>query len=371
MRKTLARVLTALSVAVVMYACASALVLFEQLATTADRFYLGAGPWVFGVLLGVSLLLVAYVAWQMLRLPRSMQPPEDPQKLPAYHAWLQAHLMRHPDGAVRQHAQQNDLGGALAVLEQQARSMTSQTAGGVFISTALIQNGRLDGLVLLASQLRLVWRIAALYRLRPTPRQLWYLYSNVAGSVLVTSSLEDLDFAEIIGPVISAAAPTVAGAVPGMQGVSSVLANSLATGAANAFMTLRVGMLAQAYCAPLQVPDSAVTRQRATLQAAVLLKDIVAEQGKRVVRSVWSAAGNAVTSTVGAATSGIKRASNASTQAVGQAIDGTGQLLRKSGDAIAGTVQDSTDAVARALQQARQRWGKGGTSAQHDQLPPP
>lgn len=363
MSHTLARALTALSLAVVVYAAASALVLFEQLGAVAERVWPGTGLWVFFGLLALSLCLLGYVLWQLMRLPRSVQPPTDAAKLPAYQAWLQTHLAQHPDPQVSQLAHNGDVAAALAQLQQQARELTSQTAAGVFISTALIQNGRLDGLVLLASQVRLVWRIAQLYRLRPTPRQLWYLYGNVAGSVLVTSSLEELDFAEIVGPIVGAAAPAMASAVPGMQGISKVLANSLATGAANAFITLRVGLIAQAYCAPLQAPDAAHTRQYATLQAAGLLKDIVAAQGKRVVRSVWGAAGHAVTSTVGAAADSIKRASSASSQAVGQAVDSTGALLRRSGDAITGSVQDSSDAVARAVQQARQRWRKGDDAA--------
>jgi hypothetical protein len=345
-------VLTLFSIAVLAYAGIAALVMFEQLASLADRLLPGSGPWVLGGLLLLALALVGYSLWLVMRLPRSLQPPADPDELPAYHAWLQTHLARHPDPLVRDPAQAGDLPTALARLEQQARTMTRETAGGVFLSTALIQNGQLDGLVLLGSQVRLIWRIAQLYRLRPTPRQLWYLYANVASGVLITSSLEELDFAEIVGPVISASGPTMAGAVPGMQGLGNVLAHSLATGAANAFMTLRVGLMAQAYCAPLHSPDATATRYSATTQAARMLKDIVAEQGKRVVRSLLSATGKAVGNAVGAATDGIKRASSHSAQVVGQAVeqavDGTGQLLRRSSDAVVNGVQQAGSAVGAA-----------------------
>lgn len=352
MPSLLARVLTLLSIAVLAYAGFSALVMFEQLASLADRLLPGSGPWVLGSLLLLALALVGYCLWLVLRLPPSLQPPADPARLPAYHAWLQTHLARHPDPLVQTPAKAGDLPAALAQLELQARAMTRETAGGVFLSTALIQNGQLDGLVLLGSQVRLIWRLAQLYRLRPTPRQLWYLYANVVSGVLITSSLEELDFAEVVGPVISASGPTMAGAVPGMQGLGNVLANSLATGAANAFMTLRVGLMAQAYCAPLHRPDASATRYGATMQAAQMLKDIVAEQGKRVVRSLMAATGRAVGNAVGAATDGLRRASSHSAQVVGQAVeqavDGTGHLLRRSSDAVVNGVQQAGSAMGAA-----------------------
>lgn len=365
MRKTLARALTVLGALLLFYAGASLLATFGQLAQAADRIHAGAGQPLFWTLLALSLALLLYPLWLLLRLPPAMCPPQDEEGLPAYRAWLQAHLAAHPLPAVQQAARDQDLPAALAALGAEADALVRQTAAGVFAGTALVQNGRLDGLIVLGSQLQLVWRIAALYRLRPTPRQLWFLYSNVAASLLVSGSLEDIDYAEIVGPVIGAAAPALAGAVPGLQGVSALLVNSMANGAANAFLTLRVGQVAKAYCAPLERPDAQAVRHGATLAAAAMLGDIVAEQGRRVVRGVWSGAASLVTDSVGSAADGVRRASNAGAQAVsqmaGSAIDGSGALLRKSAIAVGDTVGDAKDSIVQAADRvgaAAQRWRK-------------
>lgn len=363
MRKTIARALTILGGLLLLYAGASLVATFVQLAAAADRIHAGAGQPVFWTLLALAAALLLYPLWLLMRLPRAMCPPADEAGMPAYRAWLQAHLAAHPLPAVQEAARQGGPQAALAVLGAEAEALVRDTAAGVFVGTALIQNGRLDGLVVLGSQLRLVWRVAALYRLRPTPRQLWFLYSNVAGSLLVSGGLEDIDYAEVVAPVLSSAAPALAGAVPGMQGVSSLLVNSMANGAANALLTLRVGLVAQAYCAPLARPDAQAVRKSATLAAAALLGAIVAEQGRRVVRSLWSGAAGLVADSVGSAADGVRRASSAGAQAVsqmaGSAIDGSGALLRKSAIAVGDTVGDAKDSLAQAadkLGSAAQRW---------------
>lgn len=363
MRKTIARALAILGALLLLYAGASLVATFVQLAAAADRIHAGAGQPLFWGLLVLTLALLLYPLWLLMRLPRAVQPPADEALLPAYHDWLAAHLAAHPSPAVQEALRQSGLQAALDVLGDEARTLARDTAAAVFVGTALLQNGRLDGLVVLGSQLRLVWRIAALYRLRPTPRQLWFLYSNVAGSLLVSGRLEDIDYAEVVAPVISAAAPALAGSVPGMQGLSSLLVNSMANGAANALLTLRVGLMAQAYCAPLERPDALAVRRSATMTAAALLGAIVAEQGRRVVRSVWSGAAGLVADSVGSAADGVKRASSAGAQAVsqmaGSAIDGSGALLRKSAIAVGDTVGDAKDSIVQAadkLGTAAQRW---------------
>lgn len=363
MRKTFARALTILAALLLLYAGASLVATFVQLAAAADRIQAGAGQPLFWALLALAAALLLYPLWLLMRLPKAMRPPADEAAMPVYRAWLQSHLAAHPLPAVQNAARQGDLETALAMLGAEADVRVRDTAAGVFVGTALLQNGRLDAWVVLGSQLRLVWRVAALYRLRPTPRQLWFLYSNVAGSLLVSGQLDDIDYAEVVAPVIGAAAPALAGAVPGMQGASALLVNSLANGAANALLTLRVGLVAKAYCAPLSKPDAQAVRKSATLAAAALLGTIVAEQGRRVVRSIWAGAAGLVVDSVGSAADGVKRASSAGAQAVsqmaGSAIDGSGALLRKSAIAVGDTVGDAKDSIVQAadkLGTAAQRW---------------
>lgn len=316
--KHLYRVLLVLAVVLGVYATLAVIATFSQLADAADRLVAGAGTPVFW---GLLLVLVGLVAWPvvlMLQLPRMRPPPKDTSE-PAYsrhQAWLKQHLSAHPDQQVQTLARRDDLAGAMEVLDEQAHRLIQQTAGGVFVSTALIQNGRLDGLVMLGMQLKLIWQLAALYRLRPTPRQITYLYGNVAGTMLLSSQLDDVDFAELASPIVASVAPSLATAMPGMQGIGQLLVNSIASGSANAFLTLRVGLIAQAYCMPYVEPAQAHVRQSATRQALVMLGTITKEQGQKVAKGVWNGVKQGAADTVEGATQGARKATRAATETV-------------------------------------------------------
>ena len=57
---------------------------------------------------------------------------------------------------------------ALRVLDDDANAIVKQMATTVFLTTAVSQSGRLDALLVLAAQSRMVWRIAHLYYQRPS-----------------------------------------------------------------------------------------------------------------------------------------------------------------------------------------------------------
>ena len=115
--------------------------------------------------------------------------------------------------------------------------------------------------------------------------------------MLVAENLQEVDFSGIVAPVVAAIFPSLKGAVPGLQGVSALLVNSMAHGAANAFLTLRVGHIARDYCAPLVRPDAAKVRRSATLAAMAQVGSIAKEQGTRVAQAAWSGVSGVVQST--------------------------------------------------------------------------
>ena len=57
---------------------------------------------------------------------------------------------------------------ALRILDDDADAIVKQMATTVFLTTAVSQSGRLDALLVLAAQSRMVWRIAHLYYQRPS-----------------------------------------------------------------------------------------------------------------------------------------------------------------------------------------------------------
>src|SRR5207247_6798944 len=76
-------------------------------------------------------------------------------------------------------------------------------------------------------------------------------------------------------------------AIPGFQIFTTIMVNSLLSGSANAFLTLRVGMIAKAYCGSLIAQPRTRLRRSATTEAARLLSGIVKESGARVRDAIW------------------------------------------------------------------------------------
>ena len=57
---------------------------------------------------------------------------------------------------------------ALRLLDEDATRVVRQMASTVFLTTAVSQSGRLDVLLVLMAQSRMIWRIAHLYYQRPS-----------------------------------------------------------------------------------------------------------------------------------------------------------------------------------------------------------
>src|SRR5262249_32923873 len=141
---------------------------------------------------------------------------------------------------------------ALKVLDSQVDEMIKKTASTVFLSTALSQNGRLDALMVLTAQTRMIWQGACVYHHRPSLREMIRLYNNVGVTVFMASEIEDLDLTEQVEPVIKTAiSGSLASLLPGISSISSIVTQSILDGTANAYLTLRVGVICRTYCAAL------------------------------------------------------------------------------------------------------------------------
>ena len=310
MNKALPRILGFVSLFVLGYFGLSLVSSIAQLASLADRVLPGAGPAVFGclVLVFTGLLLTPLVIY--FKLPKPLIPPDDdsPAAQERYQAAFRLQLKGNPLLADVPLDANEQVAAALERLNAEADRIIKDSASAVFVSTAVMQNGRLDGLLVLATQLRMLWRIASIYYLRPSPRQMLYLYSNVGANVLIADNIQNIDFAELATPVVVSIFPSIKGGIPGLQGISTLLVNSMANGAANAFLTLRVGLLARAYCAALTMPSQAAVRQSTTTKALSLVAAIVNEQGRRVAHKSWETVRDSVASATDATLQGAKHA---------------------------------------------------------------
>jgi hypothetical protein len=232
----------------------------------------------------------------ILRLPKPLRPPasaEDPA-FPAHLERLRGRLSANPHLKGHPLATQPELEASLRTLDTLAESRTRDAASQVFVTTAISQNGSLDGFLVLAAQSKLVLEIARTYYQRPTIRDLAFLYSNVAATAFIAAELEDLDLAEQVQPIIGAAFGSAAGAIPGFGAATTLFINSVTTGAANAFLTLRVGVITQEYCRATVLPSRRTVRRIAVLKATHLLGAITLAGTKRVAGAIGSGSKSAI-----------------------------------------------------------------------------
>ncbi len=251
-----------------------------SLISFAERIHPVAGTVVFwGICLAAGFFalycLIAYA-----QLPPALVPPNETSgpKHEAYLQTLRSRLSNNPRTRELPLGTDAEVEAAIAHLSKEADLVVRRTASTVFLSTALMQNGRLDGLIVLFTQIQMIARIARIYVQRPSPRELLRLYANVGGTAFVASGLESLDLGEMVG----------------LSGISALLVKCVSNGAANAFLTLRVGEVARRYCALTSRHSPEAIRRSATSAAVEHLGRIVRENGALVVRKIWASTGRAL-----------------------------------------------------------------------------
>jgi hypothetical protein len=262
-----------------------------QVVQLAEKVSASFGNFVFWTLLLVYAVLILIPVFLFLRLPRSLMPPksEDSPEFGAYFTLLKKRLASNPHLKGMELSDRQKVDEAMAILAKKSDEIIQQTASTVFISTAISQSGRLDAFLVMSAQSRMVWRIARLYYQRPTLRDLIQLYANVAGTAFLASEFEDVDISEQVEPVLSSTLGALAVTIPGVQLAASILVNSVLTGAANAFLTLRVGIIARRYCGSLVISEKRSLRRAASAEAAKLLGSIVRQGTAKLSKALWKA----------------------------------------------------------------------------------
>ena len=267
-----------------------------SLISLADRIHPVAGSAVFWTVVLAAAWTALYCAIAYARLPAALIPPEETfgPKHDAYLEALRVRLAANPRTRGKPLTTQEEIESAIGVLSAEADTVVRRTASTVFLSTALMQNGRLDALILLFTQIQMVTRVARVYVQRPSPRELIRLYLNVAGTAFISSGLESLDLGEMVAPLATSVVPALKGGIPGLSGISALLVRCVSNGAANAFLTLRVGEVARRYCELTSRTSPELIRKSATAAAVQHLGRIVRENGALVVRKIWESTGRAL-----------------------------------------------------------------------------
>jgi hypothetical protein len=289
---------TVIGLVILLTVCVASLIIagVTSLISLADRIHPVAGSAVFWTIVLAAAFFALYGAIAYAKLPGALVPPDETSgpKHEAYLESLRARLAANPRTRGMSIQTEKEIETAIATLSAEADSVVRKTSSTVFLSTALMQNGRLDALILLFTQIQMVTRVARVYVQRPSPRELVRLYVNVAGTAFIASGLESLDLGEMVAPLATSVVPALKGGIPGLSGISALLVKCVSNGAANAFLTLRVGEVARRYCELTSRSSPEAIRKSATAAAVQHLGRIVRENGALVVRKIWESTGRAL-----------------------------------------------------------------------------
>src|SRR2546423_4777495 len=267
-----------------------------SLISLADRIHPVAGTVVFWGLCLAAGFFALYCVIAYAQLPPALVPPNETSgpKHEAYLQTLRSRLGNNPRSRELPLGTDAEVEAAIAHLSKEADLVVRRTASTVFLSTALMQNGRLDGLIVLFTQIQMVGRIARIYVQRPSPRELMRLYANVSATAFVASGLESLDLGEMVAPLSVSVVPALKGGIPGLGGISALLVKCVSNGAANAFLTLRVGEVARRYCELTSHHSPDAIRRSATAAAVPHLGRLVRENCALLVAQIWASTGRAL-----------------------------------------------------------------------------
>lgn len=305
MRTSIRRILLLL---VVFFLVSFAVILVNQtlqLSEFAARFHPRAGEAVFWALVFLYAGLVGLPLYLFFRLPKPLVPPadEDSQAFEDHVVSLSARLARNPLVSGEDLSNREGIEAALETLDGQALEGIKAAGRRAFLTTAISQNGALDSLFVLGIQSKLIWDVAHMYEQRPTLRDMTYLYTNVLGTAFIAAELDHADLSAQIQPVLSTVMGSAVSAMPGFGVASHVFTNSVLTGTANAFLTLRVGIIAQEYSRGWVKPKRKELRRAAVTRAAGLLGAIAVAGAGTVSSAIAKASGR----TMAGAVTGVGR----------------------------------------------------------------
>lgn len=307
-----------------------------QLSQFAASIHPTAGQVVFWLLLTLIGLGIAVPAILILRLPPALIPPEQESgpEFEAHLAALKGRLTANVITRGRPLDSEEDVEAALAVLDEIASETIKRTARRAFMVTAISQNGALDAVVVFGLQARLIWDVATLYSQRPNWRELTYLYSNVLTTAFIAGELDDADMAEAMEPALSAVLGSAGGLIPGLQIASELFVSSVMSGTANAFLTLRVGVIAREYSRAWNRPQRRTLRTMAVTQAGGMLGKIVFSGAAEVSSAIGRGAGRAVTGAVTGTGRAVSNVVTGTGRAVTGALGATGKKISDTGATI-------------------------------------
>ncbi len=246
-------------------------------------------------LLTIYGLVIVVPLYFIISRPATLVLPSagDQEAYGAYLVKLSERLKKNPhlDGVEIDKADPVSIEQAHRQLNSIADEKIKEAASNVFIMTAISQYGALDAAIVIFSQLRMIWQVTLIYNQRPTMRDMMYLYLNVFATAFLATKIENLEVLEDqLEPVIASLMGTsLSSLTPAFNTAANIITNAVIQGSANAFLTLRVGVIARQYCSSLVKPERNRIRSDAIVQASSLLAVVLGESTYKVSRAVLRA----------------------------------------------------------------------------------
>ena len=159
-------------------------------------------------------------------------------------------------------------------IKKDITKLTIQRASETLLATAISQNNNFDAFTTIIVNIRLIMQIVVRCGYHPTYPQLAKLIIKVMRNALIAYTLQSLHLEDI---VINGINKLVKGALNIIPGVNEI-AKSLTQGAANALLTLRIGILTRKY---LYKEYSLQEEIRSSLDN-VILEDTISEADKDI-----------------------------------------------------------------------------------------
>jgi hypothetical protein len=259
-----------------------------------------AGTVVFWLLILVYVLAITSFAVSWFALPARLLPPDetDSATTSAYYSAVWKRLRQNrlllQRAAIPASVSLDHLQTAQRLLDDEARIIIQDCAKRVFVATAVAPTGRVDFLIVLAEEARLVWRLAKLYGQRVGSRDFAAYLINVAVDSFAAMRLSDVNIAPTIHNLMAHVyVPHAAHISHGVPFVGPVVAkmidpliNSVTDGSLNALFILKTGFIAQRYCQFEPISDRNLLRNESYQTAIRLLPNTIGGQMSEIASAV-------------------------------------------------------------------------------------
>ncbi len=355
----------------------------------ASSWQPGSGHIVFLVLTGIELagFVMLFLAWYPKRSRLILHSNPTPEQLDAFAAEMRTRL--HTNKLVREKGLEDSdpefISKALEILDQKAEEIIRQDSRKIFLGTALAQNGRLDAIIVFVALTRMIWRISKVYNQRPTPAEIWSVYTTVSSTAFIAFSIDALDIpttvTEAMNSLVPAVGPHMATTtLPFMGNAMHLFSTAILDGAANGLLAIRAGIITKnafRYSALDEAGSRAMTTREITQAMLALsrecitdimagLRDQFKDMGKTVTDSCIKKTKDAAKS-VGNVVSSVGSAAESVGGAVASAVSGVGSAVGTTagavGDATISAVRNVASAVGETVASAGTKIMGGSTAA--------